>query len=53
MSFLILSILWIVGFGIYGIIMKVITFPKRFAKEPESYWLDATPTTSESMKYQF
>lgn len=53
MSFLILTILWIVGFGIYAIVMKVITFPKRFKQEPDSYWIDCEPTTIESMKRQF
>lgn len=53
MSFLILTILWIVGFGIYAIILKVITFPKRFQPEPNSYWIDSELTTIESMKRQF
>ena len=53
MSFLILSVLWIVGFGIYGIILKIITLPNTFKSEPESYWLDATPTTKENMRHQF
>ena len=53
MSFLILTILWIVGFGIYAIIMKVITIPKRFRNDPDSYWIDCEPTTVESMKHQF
>lgn len=53
MSFLILTILWVVGFGTYGIIMKIITFPKRFKKEPDTYWIDATPSTKDSMLHQF
>jgi heme/copper-type cytochrome/quinol oxidase subunit 2 len=53
MSFLILSVLWIIGFGIYGIIMKVITLPKKFKAEPNSYWIDCEATTVESMKHQF
>lgn len=53
MSFLILSILWIVGFGLYGIILKIITLPNKFKPEHESYWLDATPTTKENMIHQF
>ena len=53
MSFLILTILWIVGFGIYAIAIKVITLPKRFRGEPDSYWIDTEPTSLESMKHQF
>lgn len=53
MSFLILTVLWIVGFGVYAIILQVMTFPKRFAAKPATYWIDAEPTTVESMKHQF
>lgn len=53
MSFLILTILWVIGFGIYAIILKIITFPKRFSKDPHSYWIEVEPTTPESMKHQF
>jgi len=53
MSFIILTILWIVGFGLYAIILKIITLPKRFAKKPDSYWIDVQPTTVESLKHQF
>ena len=53
MSFLILTLLWIFGFGIYAIIIQLITLPKRFRKEPDSYWIDVEPTTVESMKHQF
>ena len=53
MSFIILTILWIVGFGIYALILKVITLPKRFAKEPNTFWIDVEPTTNESMAHQF
>lgn len=53
MSFLILTILWIVGFGIYALVMKIITVPKRFAKEPATYWVESEPVTLESMHRQF
>ena len=53
MSFLILTILWIVGFGMYAIVIRVITLPKRFKAEPDSYWIGCEPTTVESMKHQF
>lgn len=53
MSFIILTILWIVGFGVYAIVMKVITLPKRLQADPDSYWIDAEPSTTDSMKHQF
>jgi hypothetical protein len=53
MSFLILTILWVVGFGIYAIILKIITFPKRFSAAPDTHWIDAEPTKTDSMKHQF
>jgi hypothetical protein len=51
-SFVILTILWIVGFGTYGIIMKIarLFLPK---KPPESYWVDPPKEFPESMRYQF
>ena len=44
MSWIILTILWIVGFGIYGVIRKII---RIFIKEPvrQTYWLDAAQDT--------
>lgn len=53
MSFLILTVLWIIGFGTYAIIIKIITFPRRFRPEPNSYWIECEPSTPESMKHQF
>lgn len=53
MNFIILTILWIVGFGMYAIIIKIITFPKKFASKPNSYWIESEPTSVESMQYQF
>jgi len=53
MSFIILTVLWIVGFGIYAIILKIITLPKRFHKDPNTYWIDAEPSDIDSMKHQF
>ncbi len=53
MSFLILTVLWIIGFGIYAIITKIVTFPSRCKPDPKSYWINCEPTTVESMKHQF
>ena len=42
MSTIILTILWIVGFGIYAVILKIVTLPARFRKSPDSYWIGVT-----------
>lgn len=52
MSFLILSLLWFVGFGMYAIILNIIRLPTLFARAPDTYWIDAEKTTVESMQYQ-
>jgi len=53
MSTIILTILWIVGFGIYAIVLKIISIPSLFKKQPESYWIDVKPETIDHMKYPF
>lgn len=51
MSSIILSVLWIVGIGLYAIIFKL---TKAFKKETTktSYWIDVSSQQSD-MKYQF
>jgi hypothetical protein len=52
MSRIILTILWIVGFGIYGIILKVVgLFSKK--ESGASMWIDCEPVKSDSLKHQF
>lgn len=53
MSTIILTILWIVGFGLYAIILKIIMIPSLFKKSPETYWIDIKPDPIENMKYPF
>lgn len=53
MSTIILTILWIVGFGLYAVILRIVTLPNRFRKPPDSYWLDAKPASVEEMRYPF
>lgn len=52
MSWIILTILWIVAFGLYGIVLKI---ARLFTphKKYDSYWIDTSPDFSNSMKYQF
>lgn len=53
MSTIILTVLWIVGFGIYAIILKIISIPSLFKKHPETYWIDVKPETVDNMRYPF
>ena len=53
MNTIILSVLWIVGFGLYAIIFKILSVPKLFAKAPETYWIEVKPDSRDSMKYPF
>ncbi|TSC59231.1 MAG: hypothetical protein Greene041619_67 [Candidatus Peregrinibacteria bacterium Greene0416_19] len=52
MSFIILTILWIVGFGIYAIIMKIVALVRR-PQPTASFWIPATVETAETMKRPF
>ncbi|PIP65554.1 hypothetical protein COW95_01155, partial [Candidatus Peregrinibacteria bacterium CG22_combo_CG10-13_8_21_14_all_49_11] len=52
MSKIILTVLWIVGFGTYGICLKVIYLFKK-EKKTDTYWLDTEQDFENSMKYQF
>ena len=53
MSTVILTILWIVGFGLYAIVLKIIQIPSLFSKSPATYWIDIKPDPIENMKYPF
>lgn len=48
MSWLILSILWIIAFGPYAIAFK---FTQKKPKEMNSYWIDADP--NQDLRHQF
>ncbi len=52
MSFLILTVLWVVGFGIYAIIIKLgILFAAK--KSSSTYWVDLPPPEPGNMRRQF
>ena len=61
MSFIILSILWIIFFSVYGIILKIITFIKSFPSPRgggargggTTYWVDPLPEIPDGMRHQF
>ncbi len=51
MSTILLTILWIVVFGLYAIVLKII---RLFSKgsNPDTYWIDVSHETTD-MQYQF
>jgi len=51
MSKVILTILWLLFFSIYGIIVKIFGIRKIWQKPPKTYWLD--PSEDAGMQYQF
>ena len=52
MSHIILTLLWIVGFGVYAIVLRIVWLFRSRAT-PESYWVDPPKDFPDSMKYQF
>ncbi|MBI1934245.1 hypothetical protein HYS30_01130 [Candidatus Peregrinibacteria bacterium] len=52
MSKIILTLLWIVGFGLYGIVLKIVKLVKREAP-PETYWHVPPEEFEGRLKYQF
>ena len=53
MSKIILTILWIVGFGTYGIVIQTIGLFAKKQSNPATYWVDTPEDFKDSMKYQF
>ncbi len=53
MSKIILTILWIVGFGTYGIILKCIWVFRRKPPTAASYWIDVPPAPPGDLHHQF
>lgn len=53
MSKIILTILWIVGFGSYGIARKIIFLFVKKAEAPGTYWIDVLPTEPDDLHHQF
>ena len=53
MSKIILTILWIIGFGIYGIISRIVRASRREAPTGKSFWIDVEPVKSDDLHHQF
>lgn len=53
MSFIILTILWLVGFGIYAVILKISNAFSGTKPPPASYWIDVPALSPEHLKRQF
>jgi hypothetical protein len=53
MSFILLSILWVIGFGVYGCVLKLGTVFRKDEPEAQSFWIAAEPTESNHLLRQF
>lgn len=53
MSKIILTILWLVGFGTYGIILKIMHLFVRKAEAPGTYWIDVPAAGPDDLHRQF
>jgi len=53
MSKIILTVLWIVGFGMYGILLKIIRLFVKKAHAPGTYWIDVPPAQPGDLHRQF
>lgn len=53
MSWILLTILWIVGFGIYGIVMKLVKLFKPKPHRVATYWIESEPHSVQQMSRQF
>ncbi len=51
MSFILLSLLWLFGFGVYGIVLRVVTY-LRPKPTLDSYWIDVPPKMADDMRHQ-
>lgn len=52
MSRVILTVLWIIGIGIYAILLKIVRLFKK-EKSTGTYWIDVPADREENLKYQF
>ena len=52
MSWIILTVVWLVIFSVYGIVMNIARIFKP-RSIPQTYWVDPLPQPAESMRHQF
>jgi len=52
MSTIILTILWIVGFGLYAIFWRIAHLIQK-KTSAESFWIDSPESTAQNMHYPF
>ncbi len=53
MSKIILTVLWIVGFGIYGIIHRILCLFTKKKADAATYWIDVPPVKPGDLHRQF
>lgn len=51
MSFIILSVLWVVAIGIYALILRLTGGARRAA--PATYWIPVKPQQADDLLHQF
>jgi hypothetical protein len=52
LSFVVLTIVWLVAFGLYALILRVIRLFKKKGN-PASYWRDTVPESAENLLHPF
>ncbi len=53
MSRILMTVLWIVGFGFYAVVQKVMWLFGKKKTPKDSYWIDTEPDFANSMSRQF
>jgi uncharacterized membrane protein (DUF373 family) len=51
MSFILLTVVWVVVFGIYGIVLKIIRLFQQ--EDSSSTWKEPIPEDAKTMKFSF
>mgnify|MGYP001310934896 FL=1 len=53
MSTIFLTVIWIVLFGLYGVILRIVGLFRGRQPDPATFWIDVEPTAPESYRQQF
>ncbi len=53
MSRILLTVLWIVAFGLYAVMTRAVMLFQAKKPKPASYWIETEKEHEGSMKYQF
>lgn len=53
MSWIILTLLWLVGFGAYGMVLHIVRFLRLEPERRASAWLEVAPNAPDTYRRQF